>query len=219
MPSAPEPLLRAKELIDTRYFEPLDVRALARAARLSPAHFSREFRRAFGEPPHQYLIARRMERAAALLQTSDQPVAEACRNVGLRSVGSFTSCFTRTFGEPPASYRAARRTARRVLAQCAHEHRHVVGGHPAAERPCERDEDRLKAGPAHHAHHAVAAGSALIGDIERRTASIHRVRSSSHSRTVATTRTRPIATCATTMGHLWLRLAGGRAARRVMPRP
>ena len=108
MPSAPEPLLRAKELIDRRYFEPLDVRALARTAGLSRAHFSREFHRAFGETPHQYVIARRMEHAAALLQSSDRPIAEICRRVGLRSVGSFTSRFTRTFGEPPGSYRAAR---------------------------------------------------------------------------------------------------------------
>jgi AraC-like DNA-binding protein len=112
MPSAREPLQQAKELIDQRYFEPLDVRALARTAGLSPAHFSREFHRAFGKSPHQYVIARRMERAAALLQSSEQqPVAEICRRVGLRSVGSFTSCFSRTFGEPPASYRAARSAA------------------------------------------------------------------------------------------------------------
>jgi AraC-like DNA-binding protein len=111
MPSAPEPLLRAKELIDRRYFQPLDVRALARTAGLSPAHFSREFHRAFGESPHQYVIARRMEHAAALLQSSEEPIADICRRVGLRSVGSFTSCFSRTFGEPPASYRAARSPA------------------------------------------------------------------------------------------------------------
>src|SRR5215210_7321654 len=64
-------LLRAKDLVDARYREPLDVSALARAARLSPAHFSREFRRAFGETPHQYLLTRRLERAAALLRNTD----------------------------------------------------------------------------------------------------------------------------------------------------
>jgi AraC-like DNA-binding protein len=107
MPVAPEPLRRAKELIDRRYFDPLDVPTLARTARLSPAHFSREFHRAFGEPPHQYLISRRMKRAATLLRCSDQSVAEICRSVGLRSVGSFTTCFGRTFGKPPARFRAA----------------------------------------------------------------------------------------------------------------
>src|SRR4029077_1677917 len=83
-------LLRAKDLIDARYREPLDVRALARAAHLSPAHFSREFRRAFGETPHQYLLTRRLERAAALLRNTDYSVAEICFAVGLQSVGSFT---------------------------------------------------------------------------------------------------------------------------------
>ena len=80
-------LLRAKDLVDARYREPLDVPTLARAAHVSPAHFSREFRRAFGETPHQYLLTRRMERAAALLRTTDRSVAEICIAVGLRSVG------------------------------------------------------------------------------------------------------------------------------------
>jgi len=100
-------LLRAKDLADARYFEPLDVAALARAARLSPAHFSREFRRAFGETPHRYLLTRRLERAAALLRHSDRSVSEVCHAVGLRSVGSFTTSFGRAFGLPPAAYRAA----------------------------------------------------------------------------------------------------------------
>lgn len=100
-------LLRAKDLVDARYREPLDVPALARAARLSPAHFSREFRRAFGRTPHQYLVMRRMERAASLLCMTDRSIAEICLAVGLRSVGSFTSSFTRTFGCSPAAYRAA----------------------------------------------------------------------------------------------------------------
>jgi AraC-like DNA-binding protein len=100
-------LLRAKDLIDARYFEPLDVPAIARAARLSPAHFSREFRRAFGESPHQYLLTRRMERAAALLRTTDRSVADICLAVGLRGVGSFTTSFGRTYGVAPTAYRAS----------------------------------------------------------------------------------------------------------------
>ena len=100
-------VLRAKDLIDSRYREPLDVRTLAQAAHLSPWHFSREFRRAFGESPHKYLLTRRLERAAALLRNTDRTVADICLTVGLRSVGSFTSSFGRTFGLSPNAYRAA----------------------------------------------------------------------------------------------------------------
>ncbi len=99
-------LLRARDLADARYFEALDVDDLARCAGLSRAHFSREFRRAFGESPHAYLLTRRLERAAALLRTSDRSVAEICFSVGLQSVGSFTSSFTRTYGVSPTAYRA-----------------------------------------------------------------------------------------------------------------
>src|SRR2546427_7247221 len=99
-------LLRAKDFAAARYREPLDVPALARAAHLSPAHFSREFRRAFGETPHQYLLTRRMERAAALLRNTDRSVADVCLTVGLRSLGSFTTTFGRTFGLSPTAYRA-----------------------------------------------------------------------------------------------------------------
>ncbi|HEY3959938.1 MAG TPA: helix-turn-helix transcriptional regulator [Solirubrobacteraceae bacterium] len=99
-------LLRAKDLADARYFEPLGVDDMARAAGLSRAHFSREFRRAFGEPPHSYLLTRRLERAAALLRNTDRSVIEICLSVGLRSVGSFTTSFTRTYGASPTAYRA-----------------------------------------------------------------------------------------------------------------
>ena len=100
-------LLRAKDLADARYADPLSVDDLARAAGLSRAHFSREFRDAFGESPHGYLLTRRLERAAALLRTTDRSVAEICLDVGLQSLGSFTTSFTRTFGVSPTAYRAA----------------------------------------------------------------------------------------------------------------
>ena len=100
-------LLRARDLADARYPDDLDVPALARAARMSPAHFSREFRRTFGEPPHRYLLTRRLERAAALLRNTDRSVLEICLDVGLQSVGSFTTAFGRAFGLSPAAYRAA----------------------------------------------------------------------------------------------------------------
>lgn len=100
-------LVRARDLADARYAEPLTVDDLAAAAGLSRAHFSRAFRRAFGESPHQYLLTRRLERAAALLRTTDRSVAEICLAVGLQSLGSFTTSFKRMFGMTPTAYRAA----------------------------------------------------------------------------------------------------------------
>ena len=100
-------LLRAKDLIDARYREALDVPTIARVAHLSPAHFSREFRRVFGETPHRYLLTRRLERAAALLRNTEWPVADICLAVGLSSIGSFTTSFRRAYGTSPSAYRAA----------------------------------------------------------------------------------------------------------------
>src|SRR6266705_4939952 len=97
-------LLRARDLADARYSEPLSVDDLARAAGLSRAHFSREFRSTFGESPHAYLLTRRLERAAALLRTTDRTVADICFCVGLRSIGSFTTSFTRTYCMSPTAY-------------------------------------------------------------------------------------------------------------------
>ena len=108
-------LLRAKDLADARYFEPLTVADLARAAGLSPAHFSREFRRTFGEAPHQYLLTRRLERAAALLRNTDRTVTEICFAVGLTSVGSFTTSFRRVHGVTPLAYRATFPPAQRHI--------------------------------------------------------------------------------------------------------
>jgi AraC-like DNA-binding protein len=100
-------LLRAKDLADARYFDQLGVDDMARAAGLSRAHFSREFRRAFGETPHAYLLTRRLERAAALLRSTDRSVTDVCFAVGLQSLGSFTTSFTRTYGVSPTAYRAS----------------------------------------------------------------------------------------------------------------
>src|SRR5215210_1250136 len=99
-------LLRAKDLADARYADRLDVDDMAKAAGLSRAHFSREFRRAFGESPHVYLLTRRLERAAALLRITDRSVADVCFSVGLQSVGSFTTSFKRAYGLTPTAYRA-----------------------------------------------------------------------------------------------------------------
>jgi len=99
-------LLRARDLADARYFEPLTVSDMARAAGLSRSHFSEQFKRAFGESPHAYLLTRRLERAAVLLRTTDYSVADVCFRVGLDSVGSFTSSFGRAYGRTPTAYRA-----------------------------------------------------------------------------------------------------------------
>jgi transcriptional regulator GlxA family with amidase domain len=108
---APPPLerhlLRARDLIDARYAEPLELEVLARAAHVSSRHFSRSFRRAFGETPHRYLLTRRIERARHLLRTTDMAVGEICLAVGFASVGSFTTTFRRHVGLTPTAYRSA----------------------------------------------------------------------------------------------------------------
>jgi AraC-like DNA-binding protein len=108
-------LLRARDLADRRYADALTVGDLAREAGLSPSHFSRAFARTFGEPPHRYLLTRRLERAAALLRTTDRPVTEVCFAVGLTSVGSFTTSFGRAYGLSPAAYRASFPPAARLI--------------------------------------------------------------------------------------------------------
>lgn len=100
-------LMRAKDLVDARYAEPITVDDLAAAAGLSRAHFSRSFTSTFGESPRAYVQTRRLERAASLLRHTERPVAENCMMVGLTSVGSFTTSFARAYGLPPAAYRAA----------------------------------------------------------------------------------------------------------------
>jgi AraC-like DNA-binding protein len=99
-------LLRAKDLADRRYADSLGVDDMARAARLSRAHFSREFKQAFGVSPHAYVLTRRLERAATLLRVTDRSVVEICMDVGLQSVGSFTTSFKRMFAKTPTAYRA-----------------------------------------------------------------------------------------------------------------
>ncbi len=97
-------LRRARDLIDRNYADPLDVPAIACAALMSPAHFSRRFRAAYGETPYTYLMTRRIERAKALLRQGVS-VSEACVTVGCTSLGSFSSRFTEIVGVPPSQYR------------------------------------------------------------------------------------------------------------------
>ena len=99
-------LRRVRDRIDREYAQPLDVEALARDAHMSAGHLSRQFRAAYGESPYAYLLTRRLERAAALLRSTDRSISDICLSVGLTSLGSFTTSFTRTFGLSPAAYRA-----------------------------------------------------------------------------------------------------------------
>ena len=99
-------LRRARDLMDREYARPLDVSALARAALMSPAHFSRQFRAAYGETPHAYLMTRRIERAKALLRLGELSVTDVCVAVGFSSLGSFSARFTELTGESPTAYRA-----------------------------------------------------------------------------------------------------------------
>ena len=106
-------LRRVRDRIDREYAQPLDVEALARGAYMSAGHFSREFRRAYGESPYGYLMTRRIERAMALLRRGDLSVTEVCFAVGYWSLGTFSTRFTELVGMPPSTYRrhAARATA------------------------------------------------------------------------------------------------------------
>ena len=106
-------LLGARDLADARYCEPLSVADMAAAAALSPAHFSRRFKAAFGESPHQYLLTRRLERAASLLLATDWTVAAIGVAVGAQSIGSFTTSFRRMYGVTPQAYREAHPPAAR----------------------------------------------------------------------------------------------------------
>ncbi|MBX6354342.1 MAG: helix-turn-helix transcriptional regulator [Micromonosporaceae bacterium] len=111
-------LRRARDLIDREYARPLDVPAMARAALMSPAHFSRQFRAAFGETPYSYLMTRRIERAKALLRRGDLSVTEVCVAVGATSLGSFSTRFTELVGESPSAYRARNHSALAAIPGC-----------------------------------------------------------------------------------------------------
>ena len=98
-------LLRARDAMDRAYAEPLDVRAVAAVAHISPAHFSRSFRDVFGETPHRYLQRRRVERAMFLLRETDRSVTDVCFDVAFSSLGTFSRTFRDIVGETPSAYR------------------------------------------------------------------------------------------------------------------
>jgi AraC-like DNA-binding protein len=111
-------LRRARDLIDRDYARPLDVPAMARAALMSPAHFSRQFRTAYGETPYSYLMTRRIERAKALLRRGELSVTDVCLAVGCTSLGSFSARFTELVGESPSAYRARDHAALAPVPAC-----------------------------------------------------------------------------------------------------
>jgi AraC-like DNA-binding protein len=98
-------LRRVRDRIDREYAQPLDVEALARGVHMSSGHLSREFKRAYGEPPYSYLMTRRIERAMALLRRGDLSVTDVCFEVGCSSLGTFSTRFTELVGVSPSTYR------------------------------------------------------------------------------------------------------------------
>ncbi|MBW5253770.1 helix-turn-helix transcriptional regulator [Streptomyces sp. P01-B04] len=111
-------LRRVKDRIDREHAQPLDVEALARGVHMSAGHLSREFRRAYGEPPYGYLMTRRIERAMALLRRGDLSVTEACFEVGCSSLGTFSSKFTELVGVPPSVYKREADDSRAGIPSC-----------------------------------------------------------------------------------------------------
>jgi AraC-like DNA-binding protein len=111
-------LRRVRDRMDREYAKPLDVDALARDAHMSAGHFSREFRRAYGESPYSYLMTRRIERAMALLRRGDLSVTEVCFEVGCSSLGTFSTRFTELVGVPPSTYREQADGAMAGIAPC-----------------------------------------------------------------------------------------------------
>jgi transcriptional regulator GlxA family with amidase domain len=115
-------LRRARDLMDREYARPLDVAALARAALMSTAHFSRQFHAAYGETPYSYLMTRRIERAKALLRGGDMSVTDVCMAVGCTSLGSFSARFTELVGQTPTSYRVGDHSALAGVPGCVAKH-------------------------------------------------------------------------------------------------
>jgi AraC-like DNA-binding protein len=127
-------LRRARDLIDREYAQPLDVPTMAARALMSPAHFSRRFRAAYGETPYSYLMTRRIERAMALLRDGTS-VTDACMAVGCTSLGSFSSRFAEIVGESPSSYRAREHRAVKAMPPCVAK---------ATTRPVRRRSSRIE---------------------------------------------------------------------------
>ena len=131
-------LRRARDLIDREYANPLDVPTMARRALMSPAHFSRQFKAAYGETPYSYLMTRRIERAMALLRNGAS-VTDACMSVGCTSLGSFSTRFAEIVGETPSAYRARTHDSVTAMPACvAQTHTRPVRRPPGRGRESSR---------------------------------------------------------------------------------
>lgn len=138
-------LRRARDLIDREYARPLAVAAIARAALMSSAHFSRQFRASYGETPYAYLMTRRIERAKALLRRGELSVTEVCLAVGCTSLGSFSARFTELVGETPTAYRARDHSALARVPGCvAKDLTRPARARPTGPRPAPDQPSRIR---------------------------------------------------------------------------
>ncbi|NUP35283.1 MAG: helix-turn-helix transcriptional regulator [Streptomycetaceae bacterium] len=130
-------LRRVRDRIDREFAQPLDVEALARGVHMSAGHLSRQFRRAYGEPPYRYLMTRRIERAMALLRRGDLSVTDVCFAVGFSSLGTFSTRFTELVGVPPSGYqrREADKTGNEEMPYCVTKHATRPIRNREADRP------------------------------------------------------------------------------------
>jgi AraC family transcriptional regulator len=100
---------RAKEILDARLDGSVPLTELAGACRLSIRHFARAFRQSTGQPPHRWLMERRVERAEGLLELSRLPMGEIATSCGFASASHFARMFRRATGMTPGAWRRARR--------------------------------------------------------------------------------------------------------------
>ena len=110
-------ILRVRAYIDRNLHRTIHIRDLSAVARRSPAHFSRKFKLAVGEPPHAYVVRRRLERACHLMMTSAEPLSEIALSVGFSDQAHLCRLFRQAFGQSPASWRRERGTPGEVTSR------------------------------------------------------------------------------------------------------
>jgi len=98
-------IARVREFIEENLHINIETRDLSAVVQRSPAHFSRSFKQAFGEPPHAYVIERRLERACYLMVTTSESLSEIALSVGLSDQAHLCRLFRRAFGQSPSTWR------------------------------------------------------------------------------------------------------------------